>query len=66
MMFEIESEIDTSDVVYGVARAHEMTRDNYAGLLEFIMDIDAEVCDLQFTKALRNQLSEVIEQEERG
>lgn len=63
-MLELDAEVDTSDFVRRVARAYEMTRDNYAGLLEFIVDIDDEVCDLQFTKALHARLSEIIRTED--
>lgn len=33
-------------------------------LIEFILDIDARVADLQFSKNLRDKLNEIIEREE--
>lgn len=63
-MIEIDSEVDTSDITRQVANAYEMVRDDYAGLLEFILDIDENVCDLQFTIALRDRLGEIIRAEE--
>lgn len=63
MMIEIDSEVDTSDITRQVANAYEMVRDNYAGLLEFILDIDENICDLQFTIALRDRLNEIIRAE---
>ncbi len=62
-MVPIEAEVHTGDIVRSVALADEMTRDGYAGLLEFILEIDERVCDLQFTIALRDELTEIIERE---
>lgn len=64
MMVPLEAEVSTSDIVYNLARSDEMLRDNYAGLLEFMLDLDLEVCDLQFTIALRNELTIAIEREQ--
>ena len=61
MMFEVESEVDTSEIVRAIKGSYEMRRDDYAGTLEFILDIDEAVCDLQFTIALRDRLNELIE-----
>lgn len=60
MMVPIEAEVSTSDISYSLVRSDEMLRDNYAGLLEFILEIDNMICDLQFTIALRNELNKVI------
>lgn len=60
MQIEVGAEIHSSDIASAMSRAYEMTRDDYAGLLEFILEIDEGVCDLQFTIALRDKLSEVI------
>jgi hypothetical protein len=59
----IEAEVNQNDLAQSIAREYDMTRGNYKGLIEFIVDIDDYVCDLQFTKALRDRLNEIIEEE---
>jgi hypothetical protein len=56
----LSAEVDTNDVAESIVNDYEMTRDNYRGLLQFVVDIDDYVCDLQFTKALRDRLTEII------
>lgn len=60
MSIRIDAEINQNDLALSVAREWEMTRNNYAGLIDFIVDIDDYVCDLDFTKALRDRLTEII------
>ncbi len=64
MSLELEATVNSGDVSRSVARDDDMLRDNYRGMIDFILDIDEEVCDLQFTKALRDRLSEIIRAEE--
>jgi len=51
---------NSNDIARSVANSGDMVRDNYRGLLNFIMDVDDYVCDIQFTVALRDRLNEVI------
>lgn len=64
MSIRIGAEVNTNDVVESIGEDWGMTRDNYRGLLQFIVDIDDYVCDLQFTIALRDRLNEIIAQED--
>jgi hypothetical protein len=55
----IEVCVDLSELAYGLAQTvHE--RD----LLAFILDVDANLADLQFTKRLSAALIDVIKEEE--
>lgn len=60
MSIRINAEVNANDVAESIALSPDMQRDNYRGLIDFIVDIDDYVCDLQFTKALHSRLSEII------
>ncbi len=61
---ELQATVNAWDVAQSVALDDDLRRDNYRGLLSFVVDIDDTVNDLQFTKALRDRLTEIIDLEE--
>lgn len=64
MSIRVDADVNQSDLALSISREYELTRNNYAGLIDFIVDIDDYVCDLDFTKALRDRLTEIIDSEE--
>jgi hypothetical protein len=62
MALEFQAAVNSWDVSRSIARSGDMQRDNYRGMIDFILDIDEHVCDLQFTKALYAKLGTVIEE----
>lgn len=54
----LETEIQVSDI--GWAMRHE----SHDEIVDFVLQLDAEVADLDFTKKLRDALNEVIKVEE--
>lgn len=60
---ELSATVNSGDVAVSIARDVDMQSNNYEGMIDFILDIDEGVCDLQFTVALRDRLSEIIETE---
>jgi uncharacterized membrane protein len=59
----VHAEINRYQLAQSVAEDWEMRKGNYLQLINFIVDIDEEVCDLQFTIALRDRLNLIIETE---
>jgi len=57
----IQTEVETEDLPEALAYHPELARRNYYGLIDFVLQIDANVDDLQFTTALRNQLDQIIQ-----
>lgn len=54
----VETEIQVSDI--GWAMRYERHDD----IVDFVLQLDAEIADIDFTKKLRDALNEVIEVEE--
>lgn len=63
MSIRIDAEVNQNDLAQSIASEWEMTSDNYTGLIDFIVDIDDYVCDIEFTTALRDRLNDIIERE---
>lgn len=63
MSIRINASVNANDIAESIANSPDMRHDNYRGLIEFIMDIDEYVCDLQFAIALRDRFAEIVEME---
>ena len=59
MNIEVVASINLEDFALAIARSRD--HDTIQG---FVQAIDDYVCDLEFTKALRDRLTEVIDREE--
>jgi hypothetical protein len=59
----VHAEVNRYQLAVSIAEDWEMQRGNYLQLINFIVDIDESVCDLQFTIALRDRLNLIIETE---
>jgi len=57
----VDAEIKAEDLPLALSSEFYLTRNNYHGLIDFVLQLDAYVDDLQFTTALRNQLDQIIQ-----
>ena len=58
----VETEVETEYLPEALAHHPNLTRRNYYGLIDFVLQLDANVDDIQFTIALRDRLNQVIEE----
>ena len=59
----VHAEVNRYQLAHSIAQAPEMQTNNYLHLVNFIIDIDESVCDIEFTIALRDRLSMIIDLE---
>jgi len=60
MNINLNTSVNTNNLAFSIADDEGLQKSNYEGLIDFIVDIDDYVCDLEFTKLLRDRLNHFI------